>query len=270
MGAKLVSFEIKPRKNEQIEAFVKIPEETRSVIHGVVKDYCNKRVKDAVVKLFVRKRGHNKCDLKPIAHTFTDECGQFIFGPLMPNRQYVIKVWVNRIKIRYIKVDPDDCDDKENELDYNYDNDSYDNKKHHDSEGCIDYDHEDCRECDGCKDCDCHEECDDCNDCDGCENYDDYKEHEYTGDCEHCNECEYTDGCEYCSEYVKDDEGKEIDVIEATEETEEAKETEESKDCRECNEHEGCFDCEDCDDVVGFILLEDSNVNILTEENEEN
>ena len=82
MGSKLVSFRFKPRENEQIEALVRIPEEPRSVIHGIVRNHKNKIVKDAVVKLLKMPNPNCPCDLIPITHTFTDECGQFLFGPL--------------------------------------------------------------------------------------------------------------------------------------------------------------------------------------------
>jgi hypothetical protein len=109
MGSRLTKFKFKPEENEQIEAIVKVPREKRSIIHGIVKDYDNKLVKDAVVKLFeLVNPPHN---IRPITHTFTDECGQFIFGPLLPNKCYVIKVWINDVKIRRIMVPPDNCED---------------------------------------------------------------------------------------------------------------------------------------------------------------
>lgn len=115
MGHRLVSFNFVPDKNEQIDAIIKVPMEPRSVIHGIVKNYKNELVKDAVVKLF-KVRGSNPCDLEPITHTFTDECGQFLFGPLYPNQKYVIKVWIESIKIRQLIIRPDKV--------YEYDDDT--------------------------------------------------------------------------------------------------------------------------------------------------
>lgn len=111
MGYKLASFNFTPGENEQIEAIIKVPKEPRSVILGTVKDCYNKVVKDAVVKLFKDEDCHNPCKLEPITHTFTDECGQFLFGPLDPNCKYVIKVWINHVKIRELVIKPEDCDD---------------------------------------------------------------------------------------------------------------------------------------------------------------
>ncbi len=110
MGSRLVKFNVKPNENEQIEAIVKVPEEPRSVIHGIVKDHTGKIVKDAVVKLFELK--HPPCNMKPLTHTFTDKCGQFLFGPLCPNKVYVIKVWIDNVKIRKIVIDDDNCEDE--------------------------------------------------------------------------------------------------------------------------------------------------------------
>lgn len=106
MGYRLVSFGFTPEKNEQLDVVIKVPQEPRSVIHGVVKNYKNEVVKDAVVKLFREKR-KDPCDLEPITHTFTDEWGHFLFGPLEPNQKYVIKVWIEDIKNREIVIEPE-------------------------------------------------------------------------------------------------------------------------------------------------------------------
>jgi hypothetical protein len=111
MGARLVKFKVTPEENEQIEAVIKVPEEHRSVIHGVVLDYRNKVVKNAVVKLLILKDPSKPNSLCSITHTFTDEMGQFLFGPLCPNKCYVIKVWFNDVKIREVTVKPDQCED---------------------------------------------------------------------------------------------------------------------------------------------------------------
>lgn len=110
MGTKIAKYSFVPKENEQIDTVITITEEPRSVIHGVVKDEKGRYVKDAVVKLFRAKECDDHCALKPITHTFTDECGQFIFGPLVPGKKYVIKVWVNDVKI-YKTEDEDSKDD---------------------------------------------------------------------------------------------------------------------------------------------------------------
>ena len=109
MGVKITKCSFVPKPNEQIDTVITIDEEQRSVIHGVVKDKCGNYVKDAVVKLFKAKSDTDKCELKPITHVFTDECGQFLFGPLKPCIKYVIKVWVNNVKVK--KVECDNCNE---------------------------------------------------------------------------------------------------------------------------------------------------------------
>ncbi|HEX9061052.1 MAG TPA: carboxypeptidase regulatory-like domain-containing protein [Clostridia bacterium] len=99
MGAKIATYSFIPKPNEQIDTVITVEEEVRSMIFGIVKDCRGKLVKDAVVKLFRAKDCDNRCLLQPITHTFTDECGQFFFGPLMPGKKYVVKVWVNDVKI---------------------------------------------------------------------------------------------------------------------------------------------------------------------------
>ena len=107
MGSRTVSISFTPGENEQIETMLKVPEERRSIIHGTVKSHCNKVIEDAVVKLYECIDHHGEQLLKPLTHTFTDECGQFAFGPLWPYRNYVIKVWVNDVKIRELVMNSD-------------------------------------------------------------------------------------------------------------------------------------------------------------------
>ena len=35
---------------------------------------------------------------KPVSHTFTDDNGEFVFGPLCANRLYEVEIWVNNVK----------------------------------------------------------------------------------------------------------------------------------------------------------------------------
>lgn len=85
--------QIKP--NEEKELCIVLQEEKRAAIHGVVKFCSGKPVKGAVVKLFKKKDFKDCCDtceLVPITFTFTDECGQFLFG-VESEIDYVIKVF---------------------------------------------------------------------------------------------------------------------------------------------------------------------------------
>lgn len=125
MPDRLNKFEITPEENEQIEATIILPKESRSVLHGVVKNYRNCEVENAVVKVFEMVEHCGEYNLTPIGHTFTDKFGQFLFGPLCSGRHYVVKVWVNDVRIREIVVTPkpddtckhygdtDNCEDDE-------------------------------------------------------------------------------------------------------------------------------------------------------------
>lgn len=83
---------------KQFDLDIKMPEDNRNVVYGVVKDHCGKPVQDAVVKLVEISR-HGR---KPITHTFTDRAGEFVFGPLCPDKSYSIVIWANKVK--HIKI----------------------------------------------------------------------------------------------------------------------------------------------------------------------
>jgi len=139
----LSRFDFSVDPGQQLDAEIQLPDDDRGVIHGVVVDKDHRPVKDAVVKLFERKRhtkeededqdqdedqdededegnddqdedddddqdedGEKKnCDLEPITHTFTDACGQFLFGPLCPDRKYAVKIWHNDVCIRKEQIE---------------------------------------------------------------------------------------------------------------------------------------------------------------------
>jgi hypothetical protein len=85
--------QIKP--NEEKDICIILEEEKRAVIHGVVKFPSGKPVKGATVKLFKKadyKDCCDTCDLIPITFTFTDECGQFLFG-VESEVDYILKVF---------------------------------------------------------------------------------------------------------------------------------------------------------------------------------
>ena len=164
---------------KQFDLDITIPEDNRGVIYGVVKDCCQEPVKDAVVKLIEVICDCGKEERRPVSHTFTDEDGEFVFGPLCPNRFYEIQIWVNRVKHCKIctKVEHDaDClkgvklDCKKDEHKPCYKEEYKDDYKPCYKEECKD----DCKPChkedckDDCKPC-CKEEgkkdCDDKCEC---------------------------------------------------------------------------------------------------------
>lgn len=83
---------------KQFDLDLKLPEDDRNVVYGIIRDSKGKPVEDAVVKLVeVCKDERN-----PVSHTFTDKEGEFVFGPLCPNKSYSIEIWVNRVK--HVKI----------------------------------------------------------------------------------------------------------------------------------------------------------------------
>ena len=85
-------------KGKQFDLDLRLPEDNRNVVYGIIKDHCGEPVKDAVVKLIEVC----KDERKPVSHTFTDKEGEFVFGPLCPHKSYAIQIWVNHVK--HIKI----------------------------------------------------------------------------------------------------------------------------------------------------------------------
>ena len=83
---------------KQFDIDVTLPQDNRNVIYGTIKNCYKEPVKDAVVKLIeiVYKEGHQK--RVPVSHTFTDEYGEFVFGPLCPDKEYAIDIWVDDVR----------------------------------------------------------------------------------------------------------------------------------------------------------------------------
>ena len=104
MGARLVKYQINTNENEQIETEIIVPEDKRCVIHGIVKNHKHNPIKDAVVKLFDADETSDFYEIKPLTFTFTDENGEFLFGPLSSDKNYVIKAWYNDPTIKEIKL----------------------------------------------------------------------------------------------------------------------------------------------------------------------
>lgn len=83
---------------KQFDVEINLPEDNRNVIFGVIKDRYDEPVKDAVVKLVEVDCEKGEEERKPVSHTFTNEYGEFVFGPLCPDRKYALDIWVNRVK----------------------------------------------------------------------------------------------------------------------------------------------------------------------------
>ena len=87
---------------KQYDLDIMLPKDDRNVVYGVIRDYHKEPIKDAIVKLIEVNFECGKEKRKPVSHTFTDEDGEFVFGPLCPDRKYEIQVWVNKVK--HVKV----------------------------------------------------------------------------------------------------------------------------------------------------------------------
>ena len=87
---------------KQFDVEIKGQKDNRNVIFGVIKDEYGDPIEDAVVKLIEVDKKMGKKERKPVSHTFTDEEGEFVFGPLCPNRSYEIQFWANRVK--HVKI----------------------------------------------------------------------------------------------------------------------------------------------------------------------
>ncbi len=130
---------------KQFDLDIRLPEDNRNVIYGVIKDCYGDPVCDAVVKLIEIVYDCGKEERRPVSHTFTDKDGDFVFGPLCANKVYAIEVWVDNVKhckictsckhegkcLKGVKMEckheldckHDDCkyDDNKYEMDYNKD-----------------------------------------------------------------------------------------------------------------------------------------------------
>ncbi len=82
---------------KQFDIDIVLPEDTRNVIYGIVKDCSQKPIQDAVVKLIEIDEECGKKVRKAVSHTFTDKEGEFVFGPLCPDKKYDLQIWVNKV-----------------------------------------------------------------------------------------------------------------------------------------------------------------------------
>ena len=83
---------------KQFDVEINLPEDERNVIYGVIRDCYHEPVKDAVVKLVELCFDKGELERKPVSHTFTDEYGEFVFGPLCADKKYAVDVWANKVK----------------------------------------------------------------------------------------------------------------------------------------------------------------------------
>jgi len=88
-------------KGKQFDVEVNMADDNRDVVFGVIKDFRDEPVENAVVKL-IEIDEFDKDDRKPVSHTFTNEDGEFVFGPLCPDKSYEILFWASKVK--HVKI----------------------------------------------------------------------------------------------------------------------------------------------------------------------
>ena len=165
---------------KQFDLDITLPKDNRNVIYGIIRDCYKEPVRDAIVKLIEVVCECGKEERRPVSHTFTDKNGEFVFGPLCPDKFYEIQIWVDHVK--HAKI----CATCEHEgaclKGVDMDCDKKDKCFHKEKHECKD-------KCDCKKEHDCKYKC-------NCE-----KEHE----CKHYfkPECDYKDKCE-CKEEKHD------------------------------------------------------------------
>ena len=120
-------------KGKQFDIDIVVPEDERNVIYGILRNRKRETIEDAVIKLIEIVKEHGKKERRPVSHTFTDKNGEFVFGPLCPDREYEIQIWSDRVK--HVKVCEEchmekkdclkgirleDCDDKKDPYEPQY------------------------------------------------------------------------------------------------------------------------------------------------------
>lgn len=88
-----------PDETQQMDADFILPCDDRKVIHGIVRDPDGTPIPAAVVVFFKLAAGFEQddpetsCNIESIGHAITDDCGQFIVGPLPPDVNLIMKIF---------------------------------------------------------------------------------------------------------------------------------------------------------------------------------
>ena len=98
------SFYFKPAKGEHIETVVHLEPDPRCALRGSLLDGKDQPVEAATVLLYqVPEEGQYKL----ASHSFTDQAGQFVFGPLAPDTLYQIRIVNDEVKLRELEIHTD-------------------------------------------------------------------------------------------------------------------------------------------------------------------
>ncbi len=98
-------FYMRPGENELIETTVSLRPDARSAVHGVVKDIKGKVIASALAVLF--EIGESDVS-KLVSEVFTDDLGEFMFGPLTTGQLYMIKVYKSMYRPRQLEIRMED------------------------------------------------------------------------------------------------------------------------------------------------------------------
>ena len=85
-------------KGKQFDLEINLPEDNRDVIFGIIRDCYKEPVEDAVIKLIEVSHDCGKEERKPVSHTVTDKDGEFVFGPLCPDKKYELQIWADKVR----------------------------------------------------------------------------------------------------------------------------------------------------------------------------
>lgn len=107
MSARLVKYNALSGEDDEPKTLVSVQEEKWGIINGIIKDWNGKPAKNAVVKLYEISYDADEYALNPITLTFSDENGEFAFGPLNSNEEYVVKIWFENAKVNQFIISPE-------------------------------------------------------------------------------------------------------------------------------------------------------------------
>ena len=93
MQRNIAGFQFVPGTRKQIKTTITLSEKNKSILLGYVMDKHKRPIPNAIVKLY--EISHKK--LTTVFYTFTDRNGKFLFGPLIADHHYVVKVYQNSV-----------------------------------------------------------------------------------------------------------------------------------------------------------------------------
>jgi len=94
-------FYFRPAAGEQIETTINLRGDIRSAVYGYIKSE-GTALSDVAVLLFEMCED---CEPKLITMMFTDDAGQFVFGPLDAGKLYLVKVFGGTNRVRELELE---------------------------------------------------------------------------------------------------------------------------------------------------------------------